>query len=566
MDRISVIVATYNRQEMLKRLLESFGNLKCSCPLEFIIVDDCSDDCTESVVEDWKKTIRSIDVKYKSLPARSGPARARNAGILISTGNILAFTDSDCRVDPQWIENLYQWLVQHPGYVGTGGRVLPLGDDIYSRYNTLYRILEPQHHLRSLIGTNFIIGKQPVLDAGMFDDYFFNPGGEETALCMKLWVKGYRFGFEPKAVVFHEYRKTLNAFIRTFLNYGTGEKIMIENRLTEYLQYIDYPEKMSDSVAFRQKFRFQVLFLFQTILHTFKQVPFLLQISLTHKQRLQLLGLCAIHHFCYHLGRGTFSGIVVNSVNRYLHQNPGCLLVLDPVGKTDEPLLKITDETLPGLLTPGQRVKASVSIKNISDHQWISASFCISVRHAGSDLPFFRSEEHQDSLFFPNAESVYHFSMVAPQEEKEYIVHLFISSPRGIPVSNTIEKKILVTSNPHYFDADILKTTFPEVMLPGEQSPVSILVKNTGHADWNENEKVHLGVEKEASGTGTVFGDLRIPLPQDADALPGSEVLFAFHITAPPNPGRYSVQYRMVLGKNSWFGKTTEQWIDVRQR
>jgi glycosyltransferase involved in cell wall biosynthesis len=85
---------------MVKRLLESFSKLECSCPLEFVIIDDCSDDGTGSVVEDWNKPLGSADVIDKFLPTRSGPARARNAGISISTGNILAFTDDDCRVDP----------------------------------------------------------------------------------------------------------------------------------------------------------------------------------------------------------------------------------------------------------------------------------------------------------------------------------------------------------------------------------------------------------------------------------------------------------------------------------
>ena len=565
MDRISVIVATYNRKDMVKRLLESFGKLECSCPLEFIIIDDCSDDGTGSVVEDWKQTIGSADVKYKFLPTRSGPARARNAGISISTGNILAFTDSDCRVDPQWVENLYQWLIHHPGYVGAGGRVLPMDDDIFSQYNTIFRILEPQQNLKSIVGANFIVWKHPVMDVGMFDEYFYHPGGEETALCMKLGIRGYRFGFQQEGVVYHDYRKTLNAFIRTFLNYGTGEKIMIENRLSDYLQYMDYPEKMYNSVAFNHNLRFQVLFFFHMIVHILKQISFLRQMSLTNKRRIQLLGLGALQNFCNNLGRGTFSGIVVNSVNQYLRQNPGSLLILDPEEKTSQPLLEITDETVPELLKPGKSVKATVTIKNLSDHQWVSTSYLISAIHADSTFPFFQSEIQRDHLFSPNSESVYHFRFVSPKQEKDHIVHLFISSPLGMPISKKREKKITITSNRRYLDAEIMETAFPKEMVTGEHESVSIFIKNTGKIEWSEKNKIRLGSENDASGTGALFGDFRVTLPPDVRISPGSDACFAFRITAPHNPGRYLLRYRMVWENNSWFGKAIEQWVNVKE-
>lgn len=448
MDRISVIVATYNRKDMLNRLLESFSKLSCSCPLEFIIIDDFSDDGSESVVESWKNSLGSADVLYHRLPVRSGPARARNAGILLSTGNILAFTDSDCRVDPDWVENLYQWLIHNPDKAGAGGRVLPLDNDIYSQFNTIFRILEPPQHLKTLVGANVIIWKQPVIDVGMFDEYFYHPGGEETALCMKLGIRGYRFGFQPEAVVYHDYRKTLNAFIRTFLNYGNGEKIMIENRLSDYLQYTEYPEKVDNFVAYTNNLRFQCLCMGHMIVHILKQIPYLWKLPIPHSRRIQLFGLFAIQNFCCQLGRGTFSGILVKSVNHYLVENPGSLLILDPNEKTRQPLLEITHDTVPGFLKPGQWVQATVTIKNLSEHQWISTSYLISLMHAGSTRPFFQSRIHRDHLFSPNSESVYHFRFVSPKEDKDYIIQIFISSQSGMPISTKREKKIIVTSNP----------------------------------------------------------------------------------------------------------------------
>jgi glycosyltransferase involved in cell wall biosynthesis len=563
-DRISIIVPTYNRREMLQRLLESFCRLQCHCPLEFIIVDDCSDDGTGGMVEEWRKTINSAEVKYHRLASRSGPARARNAGIILATGNIIAFTDSDCIVDPRWAEQLYQRLISCPEYAGAGGRVLPLSDDIYSTYNTIFRILEPQQHLKFLVGANCIFWKQPVIDVGMFDDYFNQPGGEETALCMKLGIRGYRFGFETKAIVYHDYRKTLNAFIRSFLNYGTGEKIMIENRLTDYLQYIGYPERIDDAVTSKNNGKFLFLFSLRILLYTIRQIPAIRDEPLSPVKKIQLLLLCFIQNICYHIGRGTFSGTLVKTVNLFIRNNPGCLVKLNPEEIPHHYLLEITDETVPKILKPGQRVSATMTIKNLSKDHWISMEYLTVMLDTESPLPFFRSEKTRNLLISPGSASVYRFRLYSPKQEKDHRIHFFIASSSGMPASNKIEKKIFVTSDPHYLDAELIDSTYPEEMISGESIAVSIRMRNTGKFEWSEKERIRLGSKNDAWGTGALLGDLRMTLPPEEHIPPGSDARFTFRITAPRNPGKYLVQYRMVLGDNFWFGNVIEQRIDVK--
>jgi glycosyltransferase involved in cell wall biosynthesis len=316
MDKISIIVPTYNRKVMLQRLLESFSRLKCHLPLEFIIVDDCSDDGTPALVENWKNTTDFAEVKYHRLASRSGPALARNAGIALSTGNILAFTDSDCITDPSWVVQLYGRLISDPVYAGTGGRVLPVNNDIYSFYYTAFRILEPPGHINTVIGANCMFWKQPVVDVGMFDDYFIHPGGEEIALSMKLWIKGFRFGFEEQAVVYHDYRQSLKDFIKTFYYYGTGERILFENRPKEYFQYMKYPEQIYHYLAFKNFFLFWLIFIMRVIYGIISQRTFTGTLQISYKKRLMLIGLNAIQNFSYHYGRGTFSGAIIKKVRK----------------------------------------------------------------------------------------------------------------------------------------------------------------------------------------------------------------------------------------------------------
>jgi glycosyltransferase involved in cell wall biosynthesis len=445
-DRISIIVSTFNRKTQLNRLLESFTQLNCCCPLEFIIVDNCSDDGTRAIVENWKKIIDFADVKYHILPERAPLAHSRNVGISLSTGNIIAFTDDDCRVDPAWLNRLYQRLITCSDYAGVGGRVLPVGDDIYSVYNTVYRVLEPPPHTKVVIGANCMFWKQPVIDAGLFDEYFIVLGGEEIALCMKLGIRGYRFGFEERGIVYHDYRKTLNAFIRTFFNYGTGEKIMIENQLSEYLQYMDYPEKMFNSVAFNHNLKFQVLFIIGIIVHILKQISFLRQMSLTHKTRIQLLGLCALHHFCYNIGRETFSGKLSKTVDKYLANRPDLLLTIDPDADSITPFLKITHDTIPSVLKPGTTIVTSITIKNPSHERFISTGFLVTLENGENHSLFYKTPKPQNMVFFPMTEMVYTFSLTSPFHEQKIPLILVITTQHGALLSDKREKLIMITS------------------------------------------------------------------------------------------------------------------------
>lgn len=328
-DRISIIVSTYKRSNKLQRLLDSFDRLRAPCPLEFIIIDSASRDGTEEIVRTWIATTGSLNVNYHLLPQRVPLAHARNIGISLSTGTVLAFTDDDCTVDPAWADRLYARLAASPGLAGVGGRVLPVGDDIWSRYYTVFRVLEPPDHINTVIGANCMFQKQPVLDAGMFDEYFTSLGGEEIALCMKLALNGYRFGFEEQAVVYHEYRKGFRHFVRTFYRDGKGDRVIYEHDPDRYLRFMQYPEQVCDNLAFRHPLLFRLVFPFRLTAGILRQYPSLQSRIPSRHERVLLTGLYACAQISYHLGRGTFSGRLVKRVQQYRADNPGWVL---PVG------------------------------------------------------------------------------------------------------------------------------------------------------------------------------------------------------------------------------------------
>ena len=89
--RLSIVVPAHNAQEELPVLLDSLAN-QSHGGFEVIVVDDCSEDNTRQVAA-------SYDCTLLRLCRNRGPATCRNTGAKKAEGDILLFTDSDCRVE-----------------------------------------------------------------------------------------------------------------------------------------------------------------------------------------------------------------------------------------------------------------------------------------------------------------------------------------------------------------------------------------------------------------------------------------------------------------------------------
>ncbi|MGL4998536.1 MAG: glycosyltransferase family 2 protein, partial [Cetobacterium sp.] len=87
---VSIIIPTYNRGYIIKKSIESVLDQTYQ-NFELIIVDDCSKDDTENVIE----SINDSRIKYIKLEKNSGANKARNIGVENSKYNIIAFHDSD---------------------------------------------------------------------------------------------------------------------------------------------------------------------------------------------------------------------------------------------------------------------------------------------------------------------------------------------------------------------------------------------------------------------------------------------------------------------------------------
>src|ERR1044071_6874558 len=101
--KFSVVIATYNRADELGKTIQSLSQLCVDAPWEVLIVDNNSPDNTKEVV---LTAAESFPVPLHYLFEREqGRSAALNTGIRAAQGEIIATTDDDVRLEPDWLTN-----------------------------------------------------------------------------------------------------------------------------------------------------------------------------------------------------------------------------------------------------------------------------------------------------------------------------------------------------------------------------------------------------------------------------------------------------------------------------
>lgn len=215
---VSVVVPVYNGAATIAQTVECLLNQTLT-PTEIIIVDDGSTDYTAEVLKQFEKR---ISYRFKQ---NGGPASARNLGVTMASSSFIAFTDSDCLPDNDWLRRLVDGF-ESAEIAGVGGTVKSVDDSLIGEYVDLLRLMEPAENqngeIEYLITANACFRREALLNSGLFDERFRKPGGEEPALCRRIRELGFQFRFAPEAIVLHHHRQTIRSFWRTFRNYGEG--------------------------------------------------------------------------------------------------------------------------------------------------------------------------------------------------------------------------------------------------------------------------------------------------------------------------------------------------------
>jgi GT2 family glycosyltransferase len=222
--KVSVVVASYDGSRTLGACLESLRRLNYP-DYEIILVDDGSTDTTRQIASVNPK------VRYFRHEKNLGLSVARNTGIAAATGEIVAFTDSDCRADEDWLYHLVGALLENE-FAGMGGPNLLPPDDSPVAAAVMVSPGGPAHVMLTdrqaehIPGCNMAFYKWVLDDIGGFDPIFMR-AGDDVDVCWRVQQAGWKIGFCPAAFVWHYRRSTVGAYLRQQQGYGEAEAMLV---------------------------------------------------------------------------------------------------------------------------------------------------------------------------------------------------------------------------------------------------------------------------------------------------------------------------------------------------
>jgi len=206
---VSVVVPHLNQPELLRLLLESlFAQDFDMGRAEVIVVDNGSRTLPEAVVADFP----GVRLALEPTP---GPGPARNRGVGLARGAILAFTDSDCRVDPAWLATILRHFAEEPGLDVLGGDIRlfpadPARPNAVEAYECVYAFPQTLYIFRKGYSvTANMATRRRVFDAvGPFGGIELS---EDLDWGRRARALGHVTAWRPDVIVRHPARRTMDA-------------------------------------------------------------------------------------------------------------------------------------------------------------------------------------------------------------------------------------------------------------------------------------------------------------------------------------------------------------------
>jgi len=224
LPRVSVVVCSYNGGSTLRECLDSLVRLRYP-DYEVILVDDGSTDDTRQIARQFPQ-VRYIHQTNQGLSV------ARNVGAAAATGQIVAYTDSDCIADEDWLMYLVQTMLDEQADAAGGPNIPPPGDGwtaqcVAASPGGPSHVMLDDRRAEHVPGCNMAFRRDRLAAVGGFDPRF-RVAGDDVDICWRFLDAGMKICYSPAALVWHKRRRTVRAYLRQQAGYGRAEALLHE--------------------------------------------------------------------------------------------------------------------------------------------------------------------------------------------------------------------------------------------------------------------------------------------------------------------------------------------------
>ena len=240
---VSVIIPIYNGESDVPDLLTSLRHQTYDRPgVEYLVVDNRSTDRTPALLaaaldqahqDHWPLRVLQ-ETEIQSSYA------ARNQGIRQAQGDVLVFTDADCRPDPHWLDELLRPF-EDPLIELVVGEIQGLPSRNWlERYADAAQTLSQRYTLEHTFcpygqTANLALRRSVFKRIGLFRPYL-TTGGDADFCWRALQTKDTPYQFADKAIVFHRHRSTLSELAQQWQRYGRSNRYLHDLHGCELMQ------------------------------------------------------------------------------------------------------------------------------------------------------------------------------------------------------------------------------------------------------------------------------------------------------------------------------------------
>jgi GT2 family glycosyltransferase len=208
---LSIIIATHARPDALARLLESLApqlGSAAGAPAREILVAENGTPAASTL------PATAPPLRHLHDP-RPGKCRIQNVAIRQAGGDIIVCLDDDLVAAPGYLDEVERFFTGHPEFAAMKGRILPAEDPAAKVGAQAMAWLdlplvdhgEEVIEVRGVLGANMAFRASALAQIGPFDERL-GPGAagheEETEISARLVRAGFRIGYAPRALVYHD--------------------------------------------------------------------------------------------------------------------------------------------------------------------------------------------------------------------------------------------------------------------------------------------------------------------------------------------------------------------------
>ena len=228
--KVSVVIPIYNGEADLPDLINCLqAQTYPRHQVEYLLVDNNSSDRTLTILQETARHSQ-INIHPISENTIQSSYAARNKGIRSAVGEIIVFTDADCRPQCQWLSSLLAPFA-HGDVAIVAGEIAALpGNTILEKYAELQDTLSQKHTLAHKFypygqTANLAIRQQVLVKVGLFRPYLTTGG--DADICWRILQQNMgSLEFAPEAIVQHRHRTTFPQLHSQWQRYGRSNKYL----------------------------------------------------------------------------------------------------------------------------------------------------------------------------------------------------------------------------------------------------------------------------------------------------------------------------------------------------